>query len=98
MATPVGYASTMLLGLICKLSEGSCRKATLNRLQNLNRTNKQRDRQEKEFILHSQFWAMFKVSNLWAREVCLNFIAKFVPNRQTRKRVNKIVVKLYSLF
>ena len=43
MATPVGYASDMLLGLVCKLSEGRCRKAALNRLQNVYRTNKQTD-------------------------------------------------------
>ena len=49
MTTPVGYASAMLLGLICKLSEGGCRKAAFNRLP----TNKQTNKQENEFILHS---------------------------------------------
>ena len=29
VVTPVGYAIAMLLGLICKLSEGCCREAKL---------------------------------------------------------------------
>ena len=53
MATPVGHATSTLLGLNCKLSEGSYREARLNRLQNLYRTDNQTDIQENEFILHS---------------------------------------------
>ena len=54
MATPVGYATATLLGLICKLSEGSYREAALNRSQNLYRIEKRTNRQENVFIFHCQ--------------------------------------------
>ena len=54
MATPVGYASAMLLGLVCKLSEEDCSKAALNRLPNLYRADKQTNKcQENDYILHT---------------------------------------------
>ena len=67
MATPVGYANAMFLGLNCKLSEGSCRKAALNRWKICTgQTNKHTDRQKRSLyciIIHSELYLKFEVSS-----------------------------------
>ena len=58
MVAPVGYATAMLLGLIGKLSEGSCRKAVFESIAKFvpgGQINKQIDIKMSLYCIANQF-------------------------------------------